>query len=276
MLPLRALIALLLLATAAAAEVVEVRQFGFYFSPREIVIEPGDTVRWVWTSGSHTVTEGTDGVIDGSELFHSNLTAGIPTFSFTFTPAFLAQHPMPGGRYDYYCQVHFVSNMNGVVRVANPVVGTTFCSGDGSGAPCPCNNASSGPVGCLNSVLTGGRLRAIGSATVAADTLELWVTGPSEGSNVLFFQGSSTIASGAGVTFGDGLRCAGGTVIRLGTQPIFFGWARYPAPGSPPISVRGAVLPGTTRHYQAWYLDSPGACGPPAPNLTNGYSVVWQ
>ncbi|MCY2959764.1 MAG: plastocyanin/azurin family copper-binding protein [Planctomycetota bacterium] len=273
---IRSLCALLLLAPGASAEVVEVRQYGFYFSPREIVIQPGDTVRWIWTSGTHTVTEGTDGLVNGNELFHSALTGGVPVFSFTFTPAFLALHPMPGGRYDYFCQPHFHLGMTGIVRVADPVPGSIFCSGDGSGAPCPCANASAGAVGCLNSVLAGGRLRSIGAASVAADSLELWASGAPEGSNVIFFQGSSTQAGGAGIPFGDGLRCAGGTLMRLGTQPISFGWARYPGPSDPRISVRGAVPPGSTRHYQAWYLDSPGACGAVAPNWTNGYSVVWQ
>ncbi|MCY2959765.1 MAG: plastocyanin/azurin family copper-binding protein [Planctomycetota bacterium] len=272
----RTLLALLALSTASSAEVVVVRQFGFYFSPREIVIEPGDSVQWIWSSGSHTVTEGTDGVVNGNELFHSPLTSAVPSFTFAFTPAFLAQHPMPGGRYDYFCAVHAMIGMNGVVRVANPAPGTIFCSGDGSGTPCPCGNVSPASVGCLNSVNNGGRLRTLGTASVGADSLELWASGPPEGSNVIFFQGSSTLAGGAGVAFGDGLRCAGGTLMRLGLQPISFGWARYPAPGDPPISVRGAVPPGSTRHYQAWYFDSPGTCGAPAPSWTNGYSIVWQ
>lgn len=274
--PIRSLCALLLLATAASAETVVVRQIGFFFSPREVVIQPGDSVRWVWSSGSHTVTEGTDGLVNGNELFHSALTAGVPNFTFTFSPAFLALHPAPGGRYDYFCSPHFSMGMNGVVRVADPVPGASFCSGDGSATACPCGNTSSGQVGCLNSVGGAGRLRAIGTPSVAADSLALFASGPPEGSNVIFFQGSSALSGGAGVAFGDGLRCAGGTLMRLGLQPVSFGWARYPAAGDPAISVRGAVLPGSTRHYQAWYFDSPGTCGAPAANWTNGYSVVWQ
>jgi len=76
--------------------------------------------------------------------------------------------------------------------------------------------------------------------------------------------------------FGDGIRCAGGNLERLGLQPLSFGWAKYPVAGSPSISVRGSVLPGSTRHYQAWYFDSPGVCSGPAANWTNGYTVVWQ
>ncbi len=39
-----------LLATPAWSEVVIVNAPGTYFSPREVVIRPGDTVRWVWSS----------------------------------------------------------------------------------------------------------------------------------------------------------------------------------------------------------------------------------
>ena len=275
--PLRTILAALacvLLTTAVSAETVVVRVLGFYFAPREIVIQPGDTVRWEWSGGTHTVTEGTDGLVNGNELFHSPLTSSVPSFSFTFTPAFLTAHPKPGGRYDYFCSPHFSIGMNGIVRVADPVPGSTYCYGDGSGTACPCGNVSTEPVGCINSVLQGGRLRGIGTASVAADSLELWVNGPSEGSGVLFFQGSSAI--GAGAVFGDGLRCAGGSVLRLGRTFMSFGWAKYPGTGNLPISVRGSVLPGTTRYYQAWYFDSPGACGPPTANFTNGYSVVWN
>jgi plastocyanin len=271
-----AFLVLVALATAASAEVVVVNQFGFYFSPREIVIEPGDSVRWVWSGGTHTVTEGTDGMIDGNELFHSPLTSSVPTFTFTFTPAFLAANPAPGGRYDYFCFHHFVSGMTGVIRVANPVPGTSSCFGDGTGTACPCSNPSAGPVGCINSVNKGGRLRGIGTASVAADDLELWLDGPSEASNVVFFQGSAAIAGGNGVVFGDGLRCVGGSQLRLGQSSTVFGWSRYPGPGDSKISVRGAVPPGSTRYYQAWYFDSPGACGPPAANWSNAYSVVWN
>jgi plastocyanin len=274
---LRMPLALLLLAVPAAAEVVTVRQVGFYFSPREVVIHPGDTVRWEWTSGTHTVTEGTDGLLNGNELFHSALTSGTPFFEWTFSAAFLGAHPMPGGRYEYFCLPHFHIGMTATVVVSDPVPGSVICAGDGSGTACPCGNAASAPVGCLNSTGQGSRLRATGSADVTADTLELRVTGASEGSSVLFFQGSSAVNGGAGVVFGDGLRCAGGAVVRLGQTSVSFGWARYPAPGDVPISVRGQVPPGATRHYQVWHRDAPSVCtGGVSTNFSNAYSVTWQ
>ena len=38
-------------ATVHANSVHEVNQVGVTFDPREITVEPGDTVRWNWTSG---------------------------------------------------------------------------------------------------------------------------------------------------------------------------------------------------------------------------------
>ncbi|MBL8863234.1 MAG: hypothetical protein JNK02_14655 [Planctomycetes bacterium] len=276
---LQALLTLSALVTAAlpaAAEVVVVRQFGFYYSPREVVVNVGDTVRWEWTSGSHTVTEGTDGLVNGNEAFHSLLSPGVQVFEVTFSPTFLATFPRPGGRYDYFCQPHFVGGMTGVVHVADPVPGTLFCAGDGSGAACPCGASGPSGMGCPNSVGVGARLRAKGDPSVSADTLSLWITGAPEGYTVLFFQGSARENGGAGVVFGEGLRCAGGTLARLGQKTQSFNWASYPSAGDPPISQRGFVAPGQTRHYQAWYLDSPGLCGPPAPNFSNGYTLTWH
>jgi len=37
-------------------------------------------------------------------------------------------------------------------------------------------------------------------------------------SSALYFQGTTQMAGGAGIAFGDGLRCAGGSIVRLGTK----------------------------------------------------------
>lgn len=261
----------------ARAEVVVVRQLGFYFSPREVVVRAGDTVRWVWTGGTHTVSEGTDGVVDGDELFHSSLSSGTTAYEFTFTPAILAANPRPDGRYDYFCAPHAAIGMNGAVIVADPEPGSALCFGDGTGAACPCGNTASQPIGCLNSILQGGRLRGRGNASVASDTLELWMSGLPEGADLLVFQGSAAVNGGAGAAFGDGLRCAGGSVVRLARTSIGFGWARTPGPSETPLSVRGFVTPGTTRVYQARYLDGPSPCtGSLEANYSNAYVVTWQ
>lgn len=53
-------IALIPAMTAPAnADTVSVSVINFRFVPNNIVIELGDTVQWVWGSGTHTVTSGT-------------------------------------------------------------------------------------------------------------------------------------------------------------------------------------------------------------------------
>jgi plastocyanin len=264
-----------MLAQHAAAETVTIDQTNLFWSPREIVIHPGDTVVWQWHSLSHTCTEGTDGQINGNELWTSPLNSSTPTFSFTFTPAFLAAHPHPGGRYDYFCQPHFPMGMTGVIFVADPPPGAEFCAGDGSGTACPCNNNSPSKTGCLSTIQHGGRLRGYGTASVSADTLSFNAIGISEGSSVLFFQGTTQVNGGAGATFGDGLRCAGGTTRRIGMGAISFGVAKYPGTGDPHVSVKGGVAPGDVRAYQVFYRDPPSMCTGAHFNTTDGYVLTW-
>ncbi|MFT7485670.1 MAG: hypothetical protein ACI9F9_001520, partial [Candidatus Paceibacteria bacterium] len=81
---------------------------------------------------------------------------------------------------------------------------------------------------------------------------------------------------GQGSPFGDGLRCAGGFVVRLQILiPDVQGDVAYPGPGDPSLSVLGGVNPGDTKRYQIWYRDTTGGpCGSGF-NLTNGYEVNW-
>lgn len=152
-----------------------------------------------------------------------------------------------------------------------------FCFGNGSGTNCPCgNNSAPGTEeGCLNSHGMGGMLVAVGDASVAGDTLVLQGTQMPPTSSVLYFQGSLPVGGGSGALFGDGLRCAGGSVTRFDTQTNVGGASQYPAAGSPLISVKGQVVPGSTYAYQAWYRDAANYCTPAPFNLTNGVSVTW-
>jgi plastocyanin len=263
------------LAARAPAETVTIDQTSLFWSPREIVIHAGDTVRWQWHSLAHTVTEGTDGLINGNELWTAPLNSSNPVFQFTFTPAFLAANPHPGGRYDYFCQPHFPMGMTGVIIVADPPPGTEFCAGDGSATACPCNNNSTVKTGCLNSLLRGARLRASGVASVTNDTLGLSVTGVPEGNSLLFFQGTTQVNGGAGVVFGDGLRCAGGTTKRIAMSAISFGVSHYPQAGDPLISVKGGATAGAVLAYQVFYRDPPSMCTSARFNTSDGYAVTW-
>src|SRR4029079_17831326 len=100
--------------------------------------------------------------------------------------------------------------------------GTGFCFGDGSGTACPCgnNSAPGSKAGCLNSFGQGAVLSASGAASVANDSVVLLASGMPASTSALFFQGTSPQTGGAGAVFGDGLRCANGTVVRLKTKTV--------------------------------------------------------
>ncbi len=150
-----------------------------------------------------------------------------------------------------------------------------FCFGDGSGTACPCGNTSVVPLsGCSSSIGSGGRLIDNGASSLSADTLVL-VGDNMTLSSCLYFQGTTMIAGGAGAAFGDGLRCAGGTTVRLGTKLNVSGYSQYPLPGDPSVSVRGGVATPGDRTYQIWFRNAAPYCTPSTFNLTNGLRVTW-
>jgi Tol biopolymer transport system component len=154
----------------------------------------------------------------------------------------------------------------------------TFCFGDGSGTPCPCGNASApgDESGCANSLGLEGRLVAQGTASLANDAVVLSGTGmPNSGA--LYFQGTAQQSGGAGAVFGDGLRCVGGNVRRLGTKINASNASALPSSGDPALSVLGAIASPGTVHYQVWYRNAdPSFCTPSTFNWTNGVSVSWS
>ncbi len=153
---------------------------------------------------------------------------------------------------------------------------TPFCFGDGSGTACPCGNAGTAGNGCANSVVAaGGNLAASGSTSLSNDTLVLTGSGMPN-SSALYFQGTMQQSGGLGVAFGDGLRCAGGTIVRLGTKSNVAGASQYPTVGDPTVSVRGLVMTPGTRVYQVWYRNAAAFCTASTFNLSNGLSVVWS
>ena len=96
-------------------------------------------------------------------------------------------------------------------------------------------------------------------------------------SSALYFQGTLRIAGGAGVAFGDGLRCVAGSIIRLGTKTNVGGVSQYPAGADALISVKGMNAAGNVRDYQCWYRNAdPTFCTLSTFNLTNGVETTWQ
>jgi hypothetical protein len=151
--------------------------------------------------------------------------------------------------------------------------GASFCTGDGTSTPCPCGNASTNGGGCANGTGNGAILSGSGAANVSLDSFVLSATGLVAGQPGLYFQADNAINGGAGTVFGDGIRCAGGGVIRL---QVAAAGAGGESSTSLSISVKGGAVSGSVFRYQLWYRDpNTSPCGANF-NLTNGLEVVWQ
>jgi hypothetical protein len=148
--------------------------------------------------------------------------------------------------------------------------GSPFCFG-ANGCPCGNDSVPGQNEGCKNSSGVGGKLVGAGSASVGSDNLVLSAT-QLTGSLAVFFQGSALVS----VSYGDGHRCMGGQLKRVGKKNPSGGSASYPQGGDIPISVKGLIPPaGGVRYYQVVYRNNGGPCGSGF-NITNGVSVVWM
>lgn len=156
----------------------------------------------------------------------------------------------------------------GTIGGCDPTPGTPYCFG----VDCPCGNDS--PLsGCANSTGVGATLVGTGSASIAADDLGMSMAQLVPNQPVLLFSADQALNGGAGIAFGDGLRCAGFAVIRLGTQPAGADGTLDFGPGL--ISLESGPAPGQIRRYQGWYRNPTGGpCGSGF-NLTNGFAVTF-
>jgi hypothetical protein len=156
--------------------------------------------------------------------------------------------------------------------------GTLYCFGDTPA--CPCGNLGAPEHGCNNSAATGGALLASAGHT-SPDTVVLASIHELPSALSIFLQGNATISP---VPFGDGLRCAGGSLKRLYVKNASGGVVVAPSPGDPSITTRSAELgdtitPGSVRYYQTYYRD-PSMTFCPAPtgntwNVSNGVRIQW-
>jgi len=166
----------------------------------------------------------------------------------------------------------------GVVGIdVQPPLRATYCYGDGSGTPCPCNNSGAAGHGCASSFsVDGGQLLVTGVASITNDTLILQASSL-PGTTSVYMQGTLQVGGGFGTQLGDGLRCVGGVVVRLGSMRNTAGGSQYPSAGNSPISLRGQIPPvGGTRYYQCWYRTRDmNFCTGARYNLTNGYALTW-
>ena len=161
-----------------------------------------------------------------------------------------------------------------------PQPGTAYCFGDNLPgtltAVCPCLNFGAPGNGCASSFnANGANLTAAG--TVAADDVVLLGSGMNPTGNCIFLKGDTD--NPLGETFGDGLRCATGTLIRLRTKPLSAGAASFPDTADTiTLSARGGtpVGSGLTGYYTVYYRNAAAAFCPPATfNAANGYAITW-
>jgi hypothetical protein len=136
---------------------------------------------------------------------------------------------------------------------------TRFCFGDGSGTPCPCGNGGTCDAGCAGSAGEGASLWTYGTGSVAADDQLFLAHDLLPGQPALLFVGNQLLANGDGVPFGDGLRCVGQQVVRLGVRfPDGIGDAVW----GPGLGATGGWGAGDVRYFQSWFRDPGGApCG---------------
>jgi len=164
---------------------------------------------------------------------------------------------------------------------------TVYCeAGVGGVIACPCANPPAGPArGCDNSLATGGsQLNATGSASLATDTLVFTTNSQTNNGTTILLQGTTAIA--AGVNFGQGVRCVGGSLKRLYVKSPG-GTGGITAPNGTTdlsVSARSSALgdiitAGSTRYYMAYYRDPIvlGGCAATSTfNASHAGSVVWN
>ncbi len=159
-----------------------------------------------------------------------------------------------------------VADRTGVYAYRNEGPGSAFCFGDGSGSPCPCGNTGTAGAGCANTTGLGALISGSGTPSITADDLVLDTSQLPANRFGLVFGGPLAISA----PFGDGLRCAGGSLKRYAVQNSGPSGTIQQAN----IASLGLVSVGDTRHLQCWYRDNGGPCSSGF-NVSNAYTVTF-
>ena len=110
------LISLMLInSTKSYSTTFNVTAANFAFSPANINVTVGDTVKWTRTSGSHTTTcDGSNGTTrpSGAAPWNADLDAGSPTFTYVIRVA---------GTYHYVCEPHAPDMAGNINAVASSI-----------------------------------------------------------------------------------------------------------------------------------------------------------
>ena len=143
---------------------------------------------------------------------------------------------------------------------------------------CPCSNTGLPGRGCDNSIATGGAaLSATGGASLSNDTVHIRSSDELPSALSIVLQGTIAITP---ASFGDGVRCTGGTLEHLYAKHASAGSITVPGAGDAPISTRSAALgdaiaTGATRVYQVFYRDGNLAFCPGGFNATSAIAIAW-
>ena len=97
----------MLMLNVAKATIHTVQVADFSFTPSTLNINSGDTVRWVWVSGTHTTTS--TSVPSGAATWDHPMNSTSTQFDVKFTVV---------GTYNYHCSIH-PTMMTGVITVAS-------------------------------------------------------------------------------------------------------------------------------------------------------------
>ncbi len=97
-------------AQKANATIYQVMVGNFFFNPSSLNVAVGDTVKWVWSSGSHTTTSSS--VPGGASSWDHPINSSNTTFSYQVTVA---------GTYNYVCTPHAAMGMIASFTASDPV-----------------------------------------------------------------------------------------------------------------------------------------------------------
>ena len=161
---------------------------------------------------------------------------------------------------------------------------SAYCDPNVGGViPCPCANPPSGlGRGCDNSSASGGAsISGAGTASLSGDTLVFTTSNEQPTATSILLQGDASIP--AGVIFGQGIRCVGGNLKRIGVKTAAGGSITYPQGGDLSVSAKSAfvgdpISAGTDRFYMVYYRDPillGGCILPNTFNGTNAGKVTW-
>lgn len=137
--------------------------------------------------------------------------------------------------------------------------GPSLCVPDSAtAAPCPCTSGSAPVHGCNNSDNTGGAFLSVaGTQSLANDSVVFTCSGERASALSIVLQGDVVIP---GTTFGQGILCISGNLLRLYVEHAVSGTITAPSGAEPSVSARSAALGdvlsvGATRFHQVYYRD---------------------